>query len=119
MASRMASSSSLNGMTATTGPKTSSRAIRIRLSTWPKTVGSMNRPSVQAGIARTVPAGEQLGTFVGGDLDVALHLLQLRIEGDRAHLGVVGERIAQPDARGALDQGRGELVVNVLVHQHA
>ncbi len=66
-----------------------------------------------------MPAGEQLRTLVGGDLDVALHLLQLRVEGDRAHLGVVGERVAQPDARGPLDQGCGELVVNVLVHQDA
>ena len=104
---RIASASSSNGIRQATGPKISSCAICMRLSTSAKTVGSHEVALAQRGrqVRRVEAADQQLGAFLRPELDVAAHLGQV--------LGlIIGptmvrlvQRVADRDARRA----RGEV----------
>ena len=81
LARRIASASSSNGIRHATGPKISSCAIRIRLSTSANTVGSTKLPCACAvGHRRCIEAAaEQRRAFLRAELDVAAHLRQMRL----------------------------------------
>ena len=67
LAISMASSKVQNSIRETTGPKTSSRAMRICGVTWPKTVGAKKVPLAYGPSVRRLAAGEELGAFFDGD----------------------------------------------------
>src|SRR5213078_4207025 len=85
------SSSSLNGIAATTGPKISSRAIRMSPSTSANTVGFTKYPSSRPS------ARDQPRSFLVALRDVAQHTIHLRPRHERSHLrhGID----TRPDAR--------------------
>ena len=59
-------------MTETTGPKISSRAMRMSLSTPSKTVGRRYAPSARAGSSGAVAADDDRRALAEPDLDVVL-----------------------------------------------
>ena len=94
LAIRTASSSSAAGMTDSTGPKISSWAMTEELSTLPNTVGSTYQPRSRS--LRAAAAGGE-GRAVGDALgDVALDPVPLPLGGQRPHLGLRAERVADP-----------------------
>src|SRR5215218_5225369 len=69
------------------------------------------------GCVRPLAPVHQLGPLLPADVDVALHLLELLLEGDRPHLGLRLKRVAQPDGPGLLREALDELVVAPLLDE--
>ena len=90
----IASSTVLNVVTDSTGPKISSWKMRILL--WPtNTVGLHVVAVLQlAAEMRPLAAGRELRAFLLADIDVAQDLLELAARRLRAHLGGRIERMA-------------------------
>src|ERR1700758_2178709 len=97
LAIRTASSSSAAGMTDSTGPKISSWAITEEVSTLPNTVGSTYQPRARS-LGRPPPGPRAAGgerRAVGDALgDVALDPVPLALRGQRPHLRLGAERVA-------------------------
>src|SRR3954470_15225043 len=104
---RIASCSSRNGITASTGPDTSACAMRMSLRTPVKIVGSTNMPAPRSG--RALPPSTQPRPLILGDLDVAQDLLELRRYSDRANLRIRLRRIGELRAAYELDQHLDEV----------
>ena len=114
---RTASATSSYGITDSTGPKISSWAIRIRLSTPAKTVGRTYQPLVEP-VGHPETAGQQLGALLLAEGDVLLDALLLALRDHRADLGRGVHRVADLHPRDRLGQRRGERVVPVAADQH-
>jgi hypothetical protein len=95
LATRTASRSSSAGITLRTGPTISSRAIVAPLSTLPNTVGSTDQPrSRWAG-----RCGGERRAFPHALVDVPQHPVALAFGGQRPHLDLGVERVADTDLR--------------------
>ena len=115
LAIRIASASSLNGMTLITGPKISSCAILARVVHVVED-GRLDVPALVELLGRAA-ADRHLG-LAPADLEVAGDPVALLRAHQRAHLGLAVHPGAEPDG---LRLGRGgvhELLVDVLLHQH-
>ena len=97
LARRSASSSVSNGMIDTTGPKISSRAMRMSFDTPSKTVGRRYAPSARAGSSGAVAADDDRRAFAEPDLDVVLDPVALLGADERADLGRLVGRVADLD----------------------
>src|SRR4029078_2701336 len=128
----MASSRDLHDITATTGPKISSRATRIFGSTSTNTVGSWKKPFASAPLSRRAPpvpsrapsarplaAGRAPRPFVASDLHVLHHRLQLRVAVRRPHLGLGLQPVADDERLRPRHELVDELLVDLLVHNDA
>ena len=102
-------------MTARTGPKISSRAMRWLWVTSVKSVGRVE-PAALGELAGGGPALGALGLAGGGQLGDAG---QLRGGVDRADVGVLVERVAHAQRAHAPAQALQDLVGDGLLHQHA
>ena len=107
-ASRIASASSANGITAATGPKTSSRAIRSSFVASTSVHGNQ-----KPGAVRRLAAKERLALDEGRDR------LAVRRRDQRAHLGRVVLGIADLHAARRLDQQLDEAVVGAALDEDA
>ena len=104
LAMRTASSSSSKRITDSTGPNTSSCAMRMRLSTSTKIGRLEEQPLRPPGHRRRLAAGDEPRALGLGDLDVRLDLLELRPRRDRRDLrGRVG-RVAEAHVRDEREQ---------------
>ena len=83
LAIRIASSSSSNGMTASTGPKISSWAIVMELSTSVKSVGLTKNP-LSKPVGASGPADQRRGALFDALVDVAHHAIALLLRDHRA-----------------------------------
>ena len=117
LASFTASASSSKPMIDSTGPNTSSWAIRMSGLTSVKMVGSTNWPPGRLLSVAGPPPITTARALGLGDLDVVEDLAVLRRGGDRADVGVGLHRIAL--ARGAAKLGDllGEGLVDRVLHQ--
>ena len=112
-----ASASSLNVVTASTGPKISSWKIRILL--LPAEDGRLEVVAVRQIAVEdvAVAADQQLRALVDADLDVVGDLLELVRRDLRADLRRRVERVALADRRDPLEAAAHELVVDRLLDQ--
>ena len=72
---------------------------------------------VDAEIRRAAAPGEQLCPLRPAGVDEPLDLVQLGLEGNRAHLGLGVERVAHLDPLGTLDDMTEDVVVDRRVNQ--
>src|SRR4051794_30725047 len=113
-ASASASSSEEKRSAASTGPKTSSRAMPMVFSTSPKIVGSTKKPSRSAG-AFARAARHEPSALVGRGGDVALDVREVLAERDRTHLGRLLQGVAEADRPGAVGEALQDVVVNLVL----
>ena len=102
-----------------TGPKISSRAMRMLSVTSVKIVGSTKKPPSKPCSDGTPPPWRSVAPSCLADRDVADDLLVLRLADQRPHLRFRVERIADADLLGALGQALDEAVVDALLHEDA
>jgi hypothetical protein len=99
--------------TDSTGPKISSRAMRLDVCTLVKIVGAYQNPF--SGITHgRAPA---VGALGHADVAQRADALELLLRVDRADVGVLVERVAEAQRRQALLQALDDLVVDVLLHE--
>ena len=114
-AMRIASFSSSNGITVTTGPKISSCATSIAFSTFASTVGVVERALAVGELA----AGDDLRAFRDAALDEAVHAVAVRGRDERADLRLGVERVADAQLLRVVGEARDELVVDRRLDEHA
>jgi hypothetical protein len=116
----IASASSANGIRQATGPKISSCAMRMRLSTSANTVGLTKLPFLQAPVQRrrSDAAAHHGRALLGSELDVAAHLRQVIGADHGTDDGLLIQRIADGDAPRPLGKFCDEVRVDGLLHQN-
>ena len=99
-------------MTEATGPKISSRLMRICVGR----LGEQRRLQVEAGRLAVQPlaAEGELGALVAADPDILLVLVELALVDHRADLRAVLQRIVDDQVLELLGHRRDELVVDAL-----
>ena len=117
----MTSSSLSNGVIVTTGPKISSRFVRHE----DRQIGDDCRREKITSTAtlvdrfRRVPAERDLPAFFLREIDIELHLIELRLRDDRALVGCRFQRIADVALRRLLDEAIDEIFVGRALDEHA
>ncbi len=102
-----------------TGPKISSRAMRMSSVTPVKMVGSTKKPASKPCNEGTAPPWCERRAFLLADLDIGQHLLVLRLVDERPHLRIRIERVADADRLGPLGQAVDEAVVQAVLDEDA
>ncbi len=115
LACRMASSSSLNGITAATGPKISSCAIRIPFFH----VAEHGWFDEEALFASSLTAGLELRTIFQPDIEIAVHAIKLFTRNQRPHHRLRVKRIAERKLSSTLRKLFGEFLIDGLLDENA
>jgi hypothetical protein len=96
-----------------TGPKISSRAMRMLLCQ----IGEHGWPLEEPALQGPGTAGDQLGSLLLSDLKVVFHLVQLMRRGDRADLGFGSVEVTDPQPVPLLGVPGHELVVHIVLNE--
>ena len=111
----IASAGVRNVSTDSTGPKISSRAMRLDVCTLVKIVGAYQKPFsgiTHGALQRSAPSATPMSESSRMRSSCSLRV-------DRADVGVLVERVAEAQRRQAQLQPLDDLVVDVLLHEQA
>ena len=119
LAMRMASSKSLARMTASTGPKISSRAMVCRFFDAGEHRGLDKVPVGQRAFGKPAPAAQRLARFLARDFDVAEHGIHLRLVYAGADVDAGLHAVADLQFARALHHRGHETIVDGVFHDGA